>query len=307
MADGPLKFDQTVDGKQVLNVLTRFGRSFSIVRVPYAFKLMMQELQVMNVQMRLITDENIDQLMNLSYQSYNIDKLLHLEPGDVEISKIIEEYKNELRNKEIKAQAPYNQPPKEPNDPQIFTENDDNSPQYEPQYEGDELYIPNESEFDNENSIQYDPLEQQTEENQYNISKLLSSLIPQMGGTNMEQMGGTDMTQMGGNHENMLVDNFRHLPKEKQVELLQNSHMQQIEELNNMTERVSEPIITRVGGENSALENLKESGKLDVFFTPTITNLDNNVGGGDDIENIVSDDVGDVGSNIDKNVKVIKL
>jgi len=37
--------------------------------VPYALKLLIHELQVMNVQMRIITDENIDQLMSMSYSN----------------------------------------------------------------------------------------------------------------------------------------------------------------------------------------------------------------------------------------------
>ena len=131
MADGPIKFNQTVDGEQVLNILTRFGRSFSLLRVPYAFKLMIQELQVMNIQMRLITEENVDQLMNLSYQSKNIDKLLHLEEGTGtgkdEIGKIIEQYKRELDQKISNSdllinQKNYNKAPAEPNEPQSFEE-----------------------------------------------------------------------------------------------------------------------------------------------------------------------------------------
>ena len=78
-ADGPLKFNTTLDGKLVLDVFSVYGRSFSILRIPYSLKLLIQELQVMNVQMRLITEENIDQLLNLSYQSNNIEKLLHMD------------------------------------------------------------------------------------------------------------------------------------------------------------------------------------------------------------------------------------
>jgi DNA-directed RNA polymerase II subunit RPB2 len=66
-ADGPLKFNENVEGSQILNSVSRFGRSFSILRVPYALKLLIQELQTMNIQLRIITDDNIDQMMNLSY------------------------------------------------------------------------------------------------------------------------------------------------------------------------------------------------------------------------------------------------
>ena len=76
MADGPLKFTGSLDGKeQHLEQISKFGRNFSIVNVPYSFKLLLQELQTMNVQLRLITDDNIDQLESMSY-SKNIERLI---------------------------------------------------------------------------------------------------------------------------------------------------------------------------------------------------------------------------------------
>ena len=77
-ADGPIKFNFNPDGSQSIMNLSRFGRSFSILKVPYAFKLLIQELQVMNVQMRIITEDNIDQLLSMSY-SDNISKLMNRE------------------------------------------------------------------------------------------------------------------------------------------------------------------------------------------------------------------------------------
>jgi DNA-directed RNA polymerase II subunit RPB2 len=74
-ADGPIQFTVNPDGSQNIKNLSKFGRSFSILRIPYALKLLIQELQVMNVQMRIITDDNIDQLMSMSY-SNNINKLM---------------------------------------------------------------------------------------------------------------------------------------------------------------------------------------------------------------------------------------
>jgi len=76
MADGPIKFVSSLDGKDMrIEDITRFGRSFSIINVPYSLKLLIQELQTINVQMRIITEDNIKQLENLSY-STNIEKLL---------------------------------------------------------------------------------------------------------------------------------------------------------------------------------------------------------------------------------------
>ena len=66
--DGPLKFNESIDAKTMnIENISRFGRSFSIIRVPYAFKLLYQELQTMNVQMRIITEDNIDQLAPMSF------------------------------------------------------------------------------------------------------------------------------------------------------------------------------------------------------------------------------------------------
>jgi len=76
VADGPLKFTQNVanDSFQVDN-LSKFGRSFSILRIPYSFKLLIQELQMFNVQMRIITDDNIHKLLPLDY-SENMNTIM---------------------------------------------------------------------------------------------------------------------------------------------------------------------------------------------------------------------------------------
>jgi DNA-directed RNA polymerase II subunit RPB2 len=66
MADGPIKFvGNLVEELNVVNI-SKFGRDFSLIKVPYAFKLLMQELQTMNIQMRIITADNVDQLMSLT-------------------------------------------------------------------------------------------------------------------------------------------------------------------------------------------------------------------------------------------------
>ena len=78
--DGPVKFHTTLDGKQNIQNVSRFGRSFSILKIPYSLKLLIQELQVMNVQMRIITDQNVDQLTSMSY-SDNIITLTENDPN----------------------------------------------------------------------------------------------------------------------------------------------------------------------------------------------------------------------------------
>lgn len=74
MADGPIKFSGTLQEDMNIQNITRYGKDFSVVRVPYCLKLLMQELLTMNVQMRLITEDNIDQVTSLTY-SDNIKKL----------------------------------------------------------------------------------------------------------------------------------------------------------------------------------------------------------------------------------------
>jgi hypothetical protein len=89
MSDGPIKFHTTIDKKLNIENISKYGRNFSILRIPYAFKLLIQELQVMNIQMRLITEDNIDQLTSLGF-SNNIVKLTKNEDTDIklEIGKI---------------------------------------------------------------------------------------------------------------------------------------------------------------------------------------------------------------------------
>ena len=106
MSDGPLVFNRTPEGDPILNVFSKFGRSFSLLRVPYALKLLIQELQVMNVQMRIITEENVDQLLNLSYQSKNLNKLLNIGDNDFKsINELVEQYKKQLEDKIKKTKA----------------------------------------------------------------------------------------------------------------------------------------------------------------------------------------------------------
>ena len=110
-ADGPITFSKSkITDKQdnVLNIdnITKFGRSFSIVRIPYSFKLLIQELEVMNIQMKIITEDNIDQLLSMSY-SNNIQLLLQNENEDIKT--LVNSYKYKLTNM---IQNPNNKPSK---------------------------------------------------------------------------------------------------------------------------------------------------------------------------------------------------
>ena len=69
-----MKFVGNLENSLNVVPISRFGRSFSIVDVPYAFKLLYQELLSMNVQMRFITADNVDQLVPL-IKTDNLEKL----------------------------------------------------------------------------------------------------------------------------------------------------------------------------------------------------------------------------------------
>jgi hypothetical protein len=124
-ADGPVKFHTTMDGKMTLEMISQYGRSFSILRIPYSLKLLIQELQVMNIQMRIITNENVDTLMSMSY-SDNIIKVTNDEvkfqggkgkDGDDYINQYVREYKktiDRLFSKESNKRGPQNIPSYEP-------------------------------------------------------------------------------------------------------------------------------------------------------------------------------------------------
>jgi hypothetical protein len=95
MADGPIQFTGSLDGKTMnIENITRFGREFSIVEVPYTLKLLIQELQTMNIQLRIITEENIEQLENMTF-SKNIDNLMFSK--DVDLQKIINDIKFKVK------------------------------------------------------------------------------------------------------------------------------------------------------------------------------------------------------------------
>ena len=90
LADGPIKFNGELDGKLNIENISKFGKDFSVIRVPYTFKLLLQELKTMNISMRIITEENIDQLTSLSYSSEQFT----LNTGYESYNNLITEYKN---------------------------------------------------------------------------------------------------------------------------------------------------------------------------------------------------------------------
>jgi hypothetical protein len=133
MADGPVKFVSSIDGLDMrIENVTKYGRSFSVVSVPYSLKLLIQELQTINVQLRIITEDNIQQLENLSY-SKNIENVIeHSDPLKLKeiISKLLSGTKSsnafdvnekfELFENRFEPQTPdSSQPPYSPQYPDV--------------------------------------------------------------------------------------------------------------------------------------------------------------------------------------------
>ena len=77
-ADGPIQYGGSLhhDGQLEVRQMTKYGRSFSIIEIPYAMKLLIQELQAIQVQMHIITEDNIQQISNMDF-SHNMK--LHLD------------------------------------------------------------------------------------------------------------------------------------------------------------------------------------------------------------------------------------
>jgi DNA-directed RNA polymerase II subunit RPB2 len=75
-ADGPLQYTRNISNNdEIVKQVSRYGRSFSIVRVPYSLKLLMQELMGINVRLSIVTEDNVSQMDNMNF-SKNIDLLL---------------------------------------------------------------------------------------------------------------------------------------------------------------------------------------------------------------------------------------
>ena len=116
LIDGPI--EAKIEGKDIIKTtkISKYGKQFSIVEIPYSFKLLMQELSAMNVQMRLITSDNINliekksivKLNEIMRKASNRQKLSEDEKRKLfeKKTKIIEEEEEEeleeLMNNELK-------------------------------------------------------------------------------------------------------------------------------------------------------------------------------------------------------------
>jgi DNA-directed RNA polymerase II subunit RPB2 len=170
--DGPLDFTSSVDGQNLsIHNVTRFGRSFSIVSIPYSLKLLMQELQTINLQMRIITEDNIEQLENMSY-SKNISKLLMDKDANVKTVQTLIAAKWNKLAEEVQRRVPDTLDSISPDQwqmQQLLGEYPDKSPQYP---DVSPAYNPRSSEYKprSPGSPGYIPEEEEGEENEEGVS-----------------------------------------------------------------------------------------------------------------------------------------
>lgn len=104
MADGPLTFFRSDTGKGfALDTMTKYGRRFSVVSVPYSLKLLIQELAAINIQLRVVTEDNLPQIDSMAF-SDNLTKLT-LNP-DMTPDKLVKEMERAIANGEKPVATP---------------------------------------------------------------------------------------------------------------------------------------------------------------------------------------------------------
>ena len=104
MADGPLRFFRSETGKGfALDTMTKYGRRFSVISIPYSLKLLIQELAAINIQLRIVTEDNLPQIDSMAF-SDNLNKLT-IDPN-MTPEKLVKEMERALRTGEAPAQTP---------------------------------------------------------------------------------------------------------------------------------------------------------------------------------------------------------
>jgi len=146
MADGPLKFIGSLENDELrLEHITKFGRNFSVVCIPYSFKLLIQELQTINAQIRIITEDNIDQLESMSF-SKNIQKLT--DDNEATPGSIISAIQSRISQKQLdRSDTPSGDytltpPPKTDDESPVYVPG---SPAYAPAYDPNSPPFPHDS------------------------------------------------------------------------------------------------------------------------------------------------------------------
>jgi hypothetical protein len=174
MADGPLHFFKSESGKgYALDTVTKYGRRFSVVSVPYSLKLLIQELSAINVQLRIITEDNLQQIESMSY-SDNL-KLLTLDE-QMTPEKFVKNMRAALSTEQNAVQTPAEPFVNEPKEPQPT------SPAYVPS--------PEEAAANGE-----EPKKEEPKKEEKTILQSIGSALGFSGGAPKPMMGGRIQTR----------------------------------------------------------------------------------------------------------------
>jgi len=191
MADGPIKYTGSLDGSNMhISNVTKYGRNFSVVEVPYTLKLLIQELQTINIQLRIITEDNIKQFENMSF-SRNIENLLHKDT--LNTKEFIDNIQKQIATGKEDAKL-FNVPES------IATP----SPAYA---EGSPAYQPSPEEYERlrgemnslTSSAQYNPLSESTETIETPEQKIYSPHSPEFPPTSAERRAQEDLEKPSNN------------------------------------------------------------------------------------------------------------
>ena len=198
-ADGPLQYMNSIDtNESTIRQVSYYGRDFSIVRVPYSLKLLIQEMQAINIRMSIITEDNVSQMENMK-TSKNIDLLLGKPNASIDMitKQIQKQLDSEESNESIYEVTPIesiesidskenlnsysnNSPPYIPGSPvyvppNSYNDTSNDSPQYIP---GSPVYVPsNGTSGASNDSLKYDPNSSYNEfvDNTHGNSNILSN------------------------------------------------------------------------------------------------------------------------------------
>lgn len=153
--DGPLKYSKSLSHVDTVQVqqLSKFGRDFSLIQVPYSLKLLIQELRTINVNMHIITEDNVNQFSNMEF-SNNIDLLL--DQKDATPKMVTDQIANSLKLLPVnRRQAVPQIPLHTPEEDRLKIPETTESPQYAPT---SPAYAPNSPQYpSNSQSPQYRP------------------------------------------------------------------------------------------------------------------------------------------------------
>jgi hypothetical protein len=86
-----------------MDTMTKYGRRFSVVSVPYSLKLLIQELAAINIQLRVVTEDNLPQIDSMAF-SDNLNKLT-LNPN-MTPEKLVKEMERAIANGEKPVATP---------------------------------------------------------------------------------------------------------------------------------------------------------------------------------------------------------